>query len=212
MISSPPTSNASPCPSPADKRSQILEGAGRVFLESGYEGASMSEIARMAGVSKGTLYNHFASKADLFSAFFRQTSSQMQAALEVLGRNDSPNLRDSLTQAAEGIINVLLQPHALGLYRIIVTEAAHFPKLADIFWHNGFASTLENLSHWFSAAAARGQLNISDPQLAADQFMMLCQTRIVQRRRFMIPVEDDPASITRIATLTAESFLRIYAP
>ncbi len=59
-----------------EKRTQILAGAASVFAADGYEGASMARIAAVAGVSKGTLYNHFDSKAALFSAYVGEKCSQ----------------------------------------------------------------------------------------------------------------------------------------
>ena len=50
------------------KRDQILDGATKVFLESGFDAASMNDICRVAGVSKGTIYVYFANKEDLFEA------------------------------------------------------------------------------------------------------------------------------------------------
>ena len=54
------------------KRRQILDGARQVFLDLGFDGASMGEIARVAGVSKGTLYVYFADKHHLFEAIVEQ--------------------------------------------------------------------------------------------------------------------------------------------
>src|SRR3954454_15608859 len=59
-----------------EKRAQILSGAASVFAADGYEGASMARIAAVAGVSKGTLYNHFDSKAALFTAYIGQQCEQ----------------------------------------------------------------------------------------------------------------------------------------
>ena len=53
------------------KRRQIMEGARQVFLSSGFDGASMNDVARAAGVSKGTLYAYFNSKEELFEAIIR---------------------------------------------------------------------------------------------------------------------------------------------
>ena len=68
-----------PTPCQPEKRAQILHGAAVVFAEDGYEGASMSRIAREANVSKGTLYNHFEGKADLFTAYMQQACAQSMA-------------------------------------------------------------------------------------------------------------------------------------
>src|SRR5471030_1439424 len=56
------------------KRRQILDGARRLFMDLGFDGASMGEIARAAGVSKGTLYVYFADKSRLFEAIVEEES------------------------------------------------------------------------------------------------------------------------------------------
>ncbi|QDH13174.1 TetR/AcrR family transcriptional regulator [Formicincola oecophyllae] len=196
------------------RRAQIIKGAGKVFLRLGYEGASMSVIAREAGVSKGALYNHFVSKAELFTAFFEDTCRTKLDAIESLPRTNDVPLQAALEEAALMLITMLSDAIALGLYRIIVGEAEHFPHLADTFWRYAYARTLGGLARWFEARMALSPelLAIEDPYLAAEQFCMMCQTRIIQRKRFMLPVDDSPQAIQAIAQLTARSFMRIHAP
>ncbi len=71
-----------------DKRQQILEGARIVFLSAGFDGASMGEIARAAGVSKGTLYVYFESKEALFEALTTQEKASLAEALFTLDADD----------------------------------------------------------------------------------------------------------------------------
>ncbi|MFT8762411.1 MAG: TetR/AcrR family transcriptional regulator [Gluconobacter potus] len=199
-------------PAGCAKREQILKGAGTVFLANGYEGASMSRIAQMAGVSKGTLYNHFDGKASLFSAFFEEQARCRLAPIEALSRNDEQSVRLTLIRFAEMAVHMLISPMALGLYRIIVGEVEKFPNLADTFWRYGFDRKLSNLTEYLTRIVARGELDIADPRLSAEQFMLMCQARIVQRRRFGLPVDDSDAAIAEFAAFTADSFLKIYKP
>src|SRR3712207_4340005 len=75
------------------KRRQILEGARKVFLAQGFDGASMGEIAKVAGVSKGTLYVYFDSKESLFEAL---TTEEKQGLAEVLFQLDTEEDRKSV--------------------------------------------------------------------------------------------------------------------
>lgn len=192
------------------KREQILRGAERVFLASGYEGASMSQIAREAGVSKGTLYNHFDGKASLFSAFFESLSRERFAAVDAVFRADGRDTRDVLTEFAEATITALLDPTCMGLYRIIIGEVEKFPNLADTFWRHGFGRKLAQISDWLARRTLSGELAVPDPDFAAEQLMVLSQARIIHRRRFILPVDDSPEAIRRLAAVTADCFLRIY--
>ncbi|UMM09278.1 TetR/AcrR family transcriptional regulator [Gluconobacter frateurii] len=209
--STPDESSASLCQLRA-KREQILQGAEKVFLASGYEGASMSQIAREAGVSKGTLYNHFDGKASLFSAFFEERSKTKLAPIEAISREEGQDVHTVLRRLAETAIKMMLNPTSMDLYRIIVGEAGKFPNLADAFWQHGFGRTLHNLSDWLRRRSDAGELVIEDPDFAAEQLMILCQARIVHRRRLMLPVDDSPEAISRLAGVTANSFMKIYGP
>lgn len=194
------------------KCEQILQSAGQLFLQQGYERTSMSQIARMAGVSKGSLYNHFENKADLFTAFFEERSRTRLNTLKSVSQAPQPDLRTALRQASATIITLMIDPEAIGLYRIVVAEANEFPNLADTLWHYGVSRTLTGLAEWFAEKHAAGQLIIEDSNLAAEQFITMSQTRIIHRTRLSLPVDTSPASIDEVASMVADSFLKMYAP
>ena len=75
------------------KRRQIMDGARAVFLSDGFDGASMNDIARAAGVSKGTLYAYFDSKEQLFEALIREDRSQQAERLCSLSRRSQRSAR-----------------------------------------------------------------------------------------------------------------------
>ncbi|WP_010508903.1 TetR/AcrR family transcriptional regulator [Komagataeibacter europaeus] len=193
----------------AAKRQQILAGAARVFARQGYEGASMSGIARDAGVSKGTLYNYFESKATLFSAFVEQCACEKMPLL--FSRIDEgANLTESLEHLAVAMIRLLTSPLSLMLNRIIISEAGNFPDLAETFWKHGPEKAIGILSAWLMQHNDAGVLNIPDPVFAAEQFYGLCQTRIVARARLQLPVNTDEAHIEFIARSAVRTFLNAY--
>ncbi|RFD20117.1 TetR family transcriptional regulator [Komagataeibacter melaceti] len=193
----------------AAKRQQILAGAARVFAEKGYEGASMSSIARDAGVSKGTLYNYFDSKATLFAAFVEQCACEK---LPLLFRriDEGANLTESLEHLAMAMIGLLTSPLSLMLNRIIISEAAKFPTLAETFWVHGPQKSIDIFAAWLTQHNDAGVLNIPDPVFAAEQFYALCQTRIAARVRLQLPVNTDQAHIEFIARSAVRMFLNNY--
>ncbi|MGY6770582.1 TetR/AcrR family transcriptional regulator [Komagataeibacter sp. NFXK3] len=193
----------------AAKRQQILAGAARIFAQNGYEGASMSGIARDAGVSKGTLYNYFDSKATLFSAFVEQCACEKMPLL--FSRIDEgANLTESLEHLAVAMIRLLTSPLSLMLNRIIISEAGNFPELAETFWKHGPQKAINILSVWLMQHNDSGVLNIPDPVFAAEQFYALCQTRIAGRARMQLPVNTDQAHIDFIARSAVHTFLNAY--
>ncbi|WP_336946983.1 TetR/AcrR family transcriptional regulator [Asaia sp. BMEF1] len=192
------------------KRRQILDGAEAIFLEFGYEGASMSQIACRAKVSKGTLYNHFENKAALFGAVIEDLSRSKFAPVLCQSDLSAVTCSEAFSQLAERFIRILLQPGPLRLYRIIVSEAPHFPDLADTFWRYGFGRTLNTLTQWVEYWIERKAIRADDPVFAAEQFMALCQTRLVQRKRFELPIDTSDEQIRFVAGRVGQAFVAIY--
>ncbi|MFT8932840.1 MAG: TetR/AcrR family transcriptional regulator [Acetobacter syzygii] len=210
-LSSPvPAPSCSPCMGESEtKRQQILTGASSVFAEHGYEGASMSAIARQAGVSKGTLYNYFANKADLFAAFVEQRCREkLPVALAPVRENAPP--REILTAVARAMVRLITQPDSLMLYRIIVSEAPRFPQLGAIFWENGPRVAIATLANWIREQEARGTLTTEDPVFAAEQFFALCQTRIAHLRRFNLSSGTNSTDEEKVIHAAVKVFMAAY--
>ncbi len=200
---------------PANKRRQIIEGAAGVFNEFGYDGASMSRIAEQASVSKGTLYNYFTSKSDLFSAFVEKETSEKRAW--ILGAADADAAAGSdtdialaLTGIARRMIQSLLSPPLQTLHRIVLSEAGKFPHLAQIYYEAGPKRGIHEMANWLRARAADGQLSIKDFELAAEQFASLCRARLWMQRCFNLDSGASEAEIDGIVTANVAMFLNTY--
>ncbi len=170
----------------------------------------MSAIAGQAGVSKRTLYSHFTGKDALFSAFFEEQAHESFATIKAISHADGQNARDALFQFAEAVVTLLVTPTCLTLHRIIVCEGIRFPNLVETFWRCGYGRTQSNLSAWLAGRMEAGELCAADPDFAAEKFLSLCQTRIVLRRRFSLPVDDSSKAIRIFASATADDFMRLY--
>ena len=194
---------------PAAKRQQILQGAETVFTECGYEGASMSRIACEAGVSKGTLYNYFDSKSTLFAVFVEQKAS-LGVAYVFQDAGEEEDADRALHAIALRMLELVLSPRNLTLYRIIVSEAAKFPHLAQVFWEAGPGRAVAYLTAWIKQQVAKGRLEIDDPELAAEQFFALCQARIVNQRRLQMVRDITEADIELVVVGAIRLFMRGY--
>ena len=110
-----------------EKRTQILHGAATIFAMDGYEGASMSRIAAEANVSKGTLYNHFESKAELFAAFIQQVCERnLGHVFASLDEYTTPET--TLRALAERMLGVMISPTGRMVYRVVVSGGAEIPR------------------------------------------------------------------------------------
>ncbi len=187
------------------KRQQILSGAGIVFTEDGYEGASMSRIAAEANVSKGTLYNYFDSKSALFAAFVSQkAAAELPRLFAPISTEGS--MEDVLREIAGGMISLIISPGSVVLYRIVVAEAAKFPHLAEIFWQTGPQTALSRMAEWLERHMEAGLLRRDDPFFAAGQFFALCQTPCCTKRRLRIG--GDPTQFEQ--DQTAQGAVRVF--
>ena len=196
------------CLSP-EKERQVLDGAAAVFARDGYEGASMSRIAAEAGVSKGTVYNYFSGKAELFSAYVtRDCSRNIASMFDDLTVDETPEA--TLQRLARRILKVLISQEGLAIYRMVIAEAGKFPHLAQTFFAAGPAPAMRHLSTWIRNMVQEGRLRVDDPDFAAEQIFGLMQTRLcMQRRLGLIPCATE-AEIDRVVEGAVRVFMRAY--
>lgn len=191
------------------KFDQVLEGARTVFLRDGYEGASVDDIAREAGVSKATLYSYFPDKRLLFVEIARrECKRQADEALQLVDLTDPPEC--VLPEAADRIIDFFLSDFGRRVFRICVAESERFPELGQRFYDSGPALVRERLKAYLDGAAARGELDIPDTSLAADQFAELCTASIFPAVIFGVQLTFTEADRARVGQSAVEMFLARY--
>jgi TetR/AcrR family transcriptional repressor of mexJK operon len=198
----------------ARKRRAILEGATEVFLRSGYRGASMDQIAALAGVSKQTVYKHFSDKEALFSEIVISAVDAVAGPVhdEVLKLEDSGDVEADLRGLARRLLGRVMQPRILRLRRLVIGEAGRFPDLGRTFYEQGPGRTIAALGAVFEGLAARGVLRLQDPALAAAHFNWLVMS--IPLNRAMLLGEDEPpasAELNRYADAGVHAFLAAYS-
>jgi TetR/AcrR family transcriptional regulator, mexJK operon transcriptional repressor len=192
-----------------EKRAQILRGAADVFAADGYEGASMARIATVAGVSKGTLYNYFDSKAALFTAYVGEKCDRFLAhAFDGANHGDDP--AEVLRGIGKRMVQMMLSEIGLAIYRVVTAEAAKFPDLARGFFESGPARAIGFMADWLAEETRRGRLSVPDPAFAAEQFFNLCQTRLVLRRRLEMLPDPPESDVDNVVEASITMFLRTY--
>jgi TetR/AcrR family transcriptional regulator, mexJK operon transcriptional repressor len=167
----------------ADKRGGVLEAAAKVFLSGGYLGASMDEIADLAGVSKQTVYTYFSNKEALFaamaSALSNEASDRVQNSVAEFGEDD--DLEGYLVGYAVRQLEVVLTPRILQLRRLVIGEVGRFPELGAALYAGGPGRAIASLAATFERLADRGALSVHDPLLAATQFNWLIMSAPLNR-------------------------------
>jgi TetR/AcrR family transcriptional repressor of mexJK operon len=195
------------------KRAAILGAATEVFLRNGYLGTSMDEIAALAAVSKQTVYKHFADKESLFSEIVVNTVNEISDPNHeaVLALSDAIDVEAELRGFAHRQIERVMQPRLLQLRRLVIGESSRFPELGRLFYQRGAGRTIAALARAFEALAARGELELDDPEVAASQFNWLIMSMPVNQA--MLLGEDEPATpaqLDRYLDAGVKTFLRAY--
>lgn len=148
------------------KRQQIIEGARRVFIEMGFDAASMNDITRAAGVSKGTIYVYFANKEELFEALIEDERTKMFsdifATLEQGGE-----LRETLIRYGMAFATKLTSDKVIMAQRTVIGICERIPELGARFYERGPMQGHAKLSAFLGNATEKGLLDISDINLAA---------------------------------------------
>jgi TetR/AcrR family transcriptional regulator of autoinduction and epiphytic fitness len=152
-----------------EKNEAILRGAMQEFLEHGYAGARIDKIVAAAGVSKATVYRHFADKEALFTALIQRLAGKAKLFQE----HDFPSLQEEPAVflqrvAAEMLDNVAQNPQDLSLFRMIIGESGRFPELGRAFAQAVEKPNLDFLTRYF---ATHPKLQLADPELAARMFV-----------------------------------------
>jgi TetR/AcrR family transcriptional repressor of mexJK operon len=197
----------------ARKRRAILEAATTVFLNNGYLGTSMDEIAARAGVSKQTVYKHFADKERLFVEIVTNTVNEISDAVyeEVLNLADSGDIEADLRDLARRLLEGVMQPRLLQLRRLVIGEASRFPALGRTFYERGPGRTIAALATAFERLAARGVLQLEDAELAAAQFNWLIMSAPLNQAMLLGSDEPPPpADLKRHADSGVSVFLAPY--
>jgi AcrR family transcriptional regulator len=194
------------------KRRQIVEGARRVFLSEGFDAASMGEIAREAGVSKGTLYVYFESKEALFAALIAESKrAAAERNLSALDPED-PDVRRVLTTFSTGLIAKVTDPEHMALVRMVLAAADKFPSVARAFHDAGPAHGARCLTAYLEDQNRRGRLAIPDPATSAWQFLGMCTHALAIA--ILAGAEPTPSTerIDYLASNAVDMFVRAYAP
>lgn len=193
------------------KRSQILEGAGRVFSQLGFDAASMSDVAREAQVSKATLYVYFEDKEHLFTAICAEKRdrniSEMLALLDTSGPWD-----ETLTRLASDTLRKITQPNVIAAHRIVIGVAERMPEIGREFFEAGPMRFVRALAKFLDHHVAAGALKIDDTTLAAIQFIELSQASIFRPRLYALTSEPPAeADIARVVDSALNVFRAAYA-
>ena len=153
-----------------DKAQLIICAAREAFLEKGYDGVSMDEVASRAGVAKQTVYARYASKDALFLAVVESLQGRMLSAVSATAPLP---ICDRLQEIGRELLELVLDPSTLSLSRIALGASYRFPTLGHSIYGARINKLHAVLADILEQAAKEGSLSVDDPKVAAEQFLAL---------------------------------------
>jgi TetR/AcrR family transcriptional regulator of autoinduction and epiphytic fitness len=150
-----------------EKRALIVQAATDLFLERGYDRASLARIAENAEVSKATLFKQFPTKAALFDAIVTES----WAGSDALDLPSAGDLAAGLTTIGHRYAALLTRPEMTDLFRIVIAELPRFPELAKAQFSHGKMPYFESVQRYLVDETDAGTAEIADAGLAATQFL-----------------------------------------
>jgi AcrR family transcriptional regulator len=163
------------------RRQAILDIARDVFMQDGFAASSMSSIAARLGGSKGTLYNYFSSKEELFIAMVQDQCDRNHALLFDFDAAGGDFI-EVLRRLGERFVRIMLSDDMLDMHRLVIAEAARFPELGKALYEAGPKRGHARLSAFLRAEMHRNGLHAEDVDRAAAQLMDLCLTNLYRQR------------------------------
>lgn len=184
--------------------------AASVFLESGFQAASMNEIARRTGVTKQTFYARFPTKEELFLAVIDRRMLQMTDQFATL-LNEALPLRQVLLNLAHNYYRAVLAEDHLALLRVVYMEAFRFPGICQKFVKLGPGRVSARLTDFLLGQMAAGALDTADAKMAAEHFLALVSGPSLQQALLGVPQRLEKKVIETRLTKDVDAFLAIYA-
>src|ERR1700744_294726 len=147
----------------AERRAAIVDAAMEEFVARGFAATRLDDIARRAGVAKGTIYLHFKDKESMFEELIRT------AIVPLVGRITAPpppgaSIRDTVEHVALTFIQEIVTTPRADIVRLIIAEGARFPSIADFYYREVISRGLAGMRALIELAVGRGE--IREAQLA----------------------------------------------
>lgn len=206
VIETPP-----PDPDVSPKHRQMLEAAAELFMADGYGSVSMDAVARAAGVSKATLYAHFASKERLFATMVGDVCRRNTA-----GEGMFPERVDDIVAVLRAIgqrgLRFLLQDRTLAIHRMVIAECARFPELGAAFMANGPQGFRNRLAAWLAVQTGAGRLAAGDGEIAAEHFLALIKSGLFMRATLALPPAPSDVEIGSTVDAAVDTFMKAFGP
>ncbi|KAF1014723.1 MAG: Biofilm operon icaADBC HTH-type negative transcriptional regulator IcaR [Stenotrophomonas maltophilia] len=197
-------------PKDLGKRTAILEAAKTLFIEQGYTGVCMDSIAALANVSKLTVYSHFGDKEALFLQAVQSKCIEMLPD-ELFVADARGPLREQLLGIGRAFFDMITSDAAVSIQRVMMSPETD-QRLRELFWQAGPQRTCDAVAEFLRGRAARGELDIDDAKVAAQQLLTLVKGELHAHMMCGMPLSPVEYDAQAHVTDSVDFFLRAYAP
>lgn len=191
------------------KRRQILDGARQVFLTRGFDAASMMDIAKAAGVSKGTLYVYFKDKDDLFAGIVHGECAMQEHGIFDFDHADH-DVEAVLLKHGKAFVKAVSDPKRLSSWRTVIAVAERMPELGRKIYETGPAVGIAKLAAYLRAQTEAGILAVDDYEVAASQFIETCHATMLKPMLFNFGPPPTQQRIDHVVGIAVRTFLKAY--
>jgi len=193
------------------KRQAIVDIATQMFGESGFARTSMSDICARVGGSKATLYNHFASKEELFFEVMAQVTETRFAAAHSVIDPAAEDMAAALRQFGENLLTFLYSPQLRSLRHLAIAEAGR-TELGRLAYERGVLRSQSLVAEFLRSAMARGKLRDADPVVATRHLYGLLESELADRFLLQLLGDLDSEEIRAVTARAIEVFMAAYGP
>lgn len=203
------SSTVKPCkrgrPKSESKKLSILSAASESFLESGYKGTSLDSVAIRAAVSKQTVYSHFVSKEDLFSACIRKKCTQYSFDLNKHSLEGS-SFQDTLQRISYEYLELIHDPDVIRLYRLVLSESGTDSKTSQTFFQLGIQKYQSSVSQFFEAQTELMEVS-RNAHYYTELFFSLIQGQYLTRNLLGVGYRPSTAEKIAVSKSRVNSFM-----
>ena len=197
-------------------RAAVVDAARALFLQQGYAGTTMEQIAARAGLTKRTVYNNYGDKDALFTQIVTDVLSYAETFTRRLHEefDDSvtaASLRQALDDLAQRLALGIVRPEVLAIRCLLIGEARNFPTLGSEYFDRAPGQVLDALASRFADLSRRRLLRVPDARRAAEQFAYLVVGAALDRA-LLTGTMPSNEQITEAASDGVETFLARYKP
>jgi TetR/AcrR family transcriptional regulator, mexJK operon transcriptional repressor len=190
------------------KEEEVLDTAADYFLTHGYEGTSISAMARSSGISKESIYRYFSGKRELFEAVMERELSLYHGHLRKPEREGHrPATRDALLEVAETILRLITSERTLALRRVVFAESGRIPDVGIQYWRIGPQSAFEKLEDIFRS---HDRELAFDARVLAQYFLALLTHRIMLERICGLSGPPTREQVVDYSQVIVDDFMRAF--